>query len=219
MRFSSMTNAKNKTLFFSGTFIATASILMLFATGLTQQETISFAESENDGVNNVHINTVFKFIDGTEEVNTFKVFKQYDGYGESTNPSFELQGIVDGRHPLLYNEAHTHHHQRDNPSISRDFDVSVYLQDGAVTDVHFLYTSCDIIDYYVQTAVDVNLKVWNGDAKFPHVEHFVFECNGIHPFHQIDDQRDNPEYRKQPTITTDSTSEEESSETWEDYFK
>ena len=214
-----MTNTKNRTILFSGTFIAAVSITLLFAAGLTQADTKSFAESENDNVNNVHISTVFEFNNGYEEINTFKVFKQYEGYGESTSPRFELQGIVGGGHPLLYDEAHTHHHQRDNPSIAKDFDVSVYLRDGAMTDVHFLYTSCDIVDYYIQTAVDVNLRVWNGDAKFPHIEHFIFECSGIHPFHQIDDQRDNPEYRKQNTLTTDNTSKEKSTETWEDYFK
>ena len=215
-----MTTINNKTILFSGTFIATASILMLFAAGLTQDNTVSFAESENDNVNNIHINTVFEFNEGIEEINTFKVFKQYEGYGESTSPRFEMQGIVDGGHPLLYNEAHKHHHQRDNPSIAKDFDVSVYLRDDAITDVHFLYASCDIVDYYVQTPVDVNLKVWNGDTKFPHVEHFVFECSGIHPFHQIDEQHDAPSRTTQSTQTSDDVPKKESSpETWEDYFK
>ena len=215
-----MTNTKNRIILFSGTFIATASILLLLAAGLTQTNTVSFAESENDNINNIHINTVFEFNEGNEEINTFKVFKQYEGYGESASPRFELQGIVDGGHPLLYNEAHKHHHQRDNPSIAKDFDVSVYLRDNSMTDVHFLYTSCDIIDYYIQTQVDVNLKVWNGDTKFPHVEHFIFECSGIHPFHQIDEQHDVPSRTTQSIQTSDDTSKKErSTETWEDYFK
>ncbi len=215
-----MTNTKNRTALFSGTFIAATSIMLLFAIGSAQSDTVSFAESENDNVNNVHINTVFEFNNGDEEISTFKVFKQYEGYGESTSPRFELQGIVDGGHPLLYDEAHKHHHQRGNLSIAKDFDVSVYLQDGAMTDVHFLYTSCDIVDYYIQTPVDVNLKVWNGDTKFPHVEHFVFECSGIHPFHQIDKQHDAPSHTAQSTQISEGTPEKEkSTETWEDYFK
>ena len=205
---------------FSSTFVAAASIILLFAAGLTQSDTVSFAESENDNVNNVHISTVFEFNNGDEEINTFKVFKQYEGYGESTSPRFELQGIVDGGHQLLYNEAHKHHHQRDNPSIAKDFDVSVYLRDEAITNVHFLYTSCDIVDYYIQTPIDVNLKVWSGDTKFAHVEHFVFECSGIHPFHQIDEQQDAPSRTTQSIQTSEDTPKKESSpETWEDYFK
>ena len=120
----------------------------------------------------------------------------------------------------MYNEAHKHHHQRDNPSIAKDFDVSVYLRDEAITNVHFLYTSCDIVDYYIQTPIDVNLKVWNGDTKFAHVEHFVFECSGIHPFHQIDEQQDAPSRTTQSTQTSDDVPKKENSpETWEDYFK
>jgi len=190
----------------------TASILLV---STLQQPTI-MAQSIEDSVNDISLRVVFQFWEGEEEVNTFKVYKQLGGYGISTNPKFELAGIVDGGHPLLYREAHVHHHQGDNPQIARDFDVAVYLSDGSLTDVHFLYSDCDIVDYNIKTGEDVNLRVWNVQAKFPHVERFVFECNGIHPFHQIDEPR-----RIERTSTTESTTDlsEREIPTWKDFYK
>jgi len=190
----------------------TASILLV---STLQQPTI-MAQSIEDSVNDISLRVVFQFFEGEEEVNTFKLYKQLGGYGISTNPKFELAGIVDGGHPLLYREAHVHHHQRDNPQIAKDFDVAVYLSDGSLTDVHFLYTDCDIVDYSIKTREDVNLRVWNGQAKFPHIERFVFECNGIHPFHQIDEPR-----RIERTSTTESTTDlsEREIPTWKDFYK
>jgi len=182
----------------------------------TLQQTTTLAQSIEDSVNDISLRVVFQFNEGEEEVNTFKVFKQFGGYGISDTPKFELAGIVDGGHPLLYREAHTHHHQADNREIARDFDVAVYLSDGSLTDVHFLYNDCDISDYNIKTGEDPNVRVWNGQAKFPHVERFVFECNGIHPFHQIDEP-----IRMEDTSTTESTTDLSKKETptWEDFFK
>jgi len=109
----------------------------------TLQQTTVLAQSTEDSVNDVSLRVVFQFFEGEEEVNTFKVYKQLGGYG-STNPTFELAGIVDGGHPLLYREAHVHHHQREHASSARDFDVAVYLSDGSLTNVNFLYTRCTI---------------------------------------------------------------------------
>jgi len=182
----------------------------------TLQQTTTLAQSTEDSVNNVSLRVVFQFFDQEEEVNTFKVYRQLGGYGISDNPKFELEGIVDGGHPLLYREAHVHHHQPDNRQIAKDFDVAVYLSDGSLTDVHFLYTDCDIMEYYIKTGEDMNVRVWNGQAKFPHIEHFVFECSGIHPFHQIDEPS-----ITETTSTTEPTTEpsEKTISTWEDFYK
>ena len=166
-------------------------------------------------MNDVSLRVVFQFFEGEEEVNTFKIYRQLGGYGTDA-PKFELEGIVDGGHPLLYREAHVHHHQAGNQQIAKDFDVAVYLSDGSLTDVHFLYTDCDIMDYYIKTGEDMNVRVWNGQAKFPHIEHFVFECSGIHPFHQIDEPS-----TTETTSMTEPTTEpsEKKITTWEDFFK
>jgi len=182
----------------------------------TLQQTTTLAQSIEDSVNDVSLRVVFHFSDGEEEVNTFKVYKQLGGYGISLTPKFMLAGIVDGGHPLLYREAHTHHHKSGDPQIARDFDVAVYLSDGSLTDVHFLYGSCDILDYYIETGEDPNVRVWNGLAKFPHVEHFVFECNGIHPFHQVDEPSTSVESGTTEAPTDQS---EKIIPTWEDFFK
>ena len=181
----------------------------------TLQQTTVLAQSTEDSVNDVSLRVVFQFNEGEEEVNTFKVYKQLGGYGISDNPKFELAGIIDGGHPLLYSEAHKHHHLSDISSIARDFDVAVYLSDGSLTDVHFLYADCDIWDYYIKTGEDMNVRVWNGQAKFPHVEHFVFECSVIHPFHQVDEPR-----TSEKTSTTESTIVgEKEIPIWEDFYK
>ena len=190
----------------------TASILLV---STLQQPTI-MAQSTEDSVNDVSLRVVFQFFEGEEEVNTFKVYKQLGGYGISVTPKFILEGIVDGDHPLLYREAHVHHHQAGNPQIAKDFDVAVYLSDGSLTDVHFLYTSCDILEYYIKTVEDPNARVWNGQAKFAHVEHFVIECSGIHPFHQIDEPSTSIE-----TDTTEAKTDQSEKETptWKDFYK
>jgi len=189
-------------------------VTILLTTALPQTTTL--AQSVEDSVNDVSLRVVFQFFEGEEEVNTFKVFRQLEGYGISDVPKFVLEGIVDGGHPLLYGEAHTHHHQAGNTQIVKDFDVAVYLSDGGLTDVHFLYSDCDIMNYYIKTVEDPNARVWNGQAKFANVEHFVFECNGIHPFHQIDE----PTTSVESDMTEESTDQSEKETlTWKDYFK
>jgi len=189
-------------------------VTILLTTAL--QQTTTLAQPIEDSVNDVSLRVVFQFFEGEEEVNNFKVYKQLGGYGISPTPKFELEGIVDGGHPLLYREAHVHHHQGGNPQIAKDFDVAVYLSDGSLTDVHFLYTSCDILDYYIRTVEDPNARVWNGQAKFANVEHFVFECSGIHPFHQIDE----PSTTETTSATEPATKpSEEKISTWEDFYK
>jgi len=190
----------------------TASILLVS----TLQQTTIMAQSTEDSVNDISLRVVFQFFEGEEEVNTFKVYKQLGGYGISDIPKFELAGIVDGGHPLLYREAHVHHHQPDNRQIAKDFDVAVYLSDGSLTDVHFLYADCDIVDYNIKTGEDMNVRVWNGQAKFPHVEHFVFQCNGIHPFHQIDEPRTS---KKTSTAESSIDLSEREIPTWKDFYK
>jgi len=191
-----------------------AIIVTILLTTTLQQTTIS-AQSVEDSVNDISLRVVFLYDDAEEEVNTFKVYKQLGGYGISDTPKFMLAGIVDGGHPLLYEEAHAHHHQAGSKEIARDFNVAVYLSDGSLTDVHFLYKDCDILDYYIKTGEDPNVRVWNGQAKFPHVEYFVFECNGIHPFHQIDE----PIRSEQGTTESTTDRSEKETATWEDFFK
>jgi len=210
MIFTLMTTSNNIVIVGLLSIIAT----ILLTTALPQTTTL--AQPLDDSVNDVYLRVVFQFFEGEEEVNTFKVYRQLGGYGISDTPKFELEGIVDGGHPLLYREAHTHHHQAGNKQIAKDFDVAVYLSDGSLTDVHFLYSDCDITDYYIKTVEDPNARVWNGQAKFPHVEHFVFECSGIHPFHQIDE----PSTGVESDTTKKSTDQSEKEiSTWEDYFK
>lgn len=155
---------------------------------VTSTQTFAFAQMEENKMNSVEIKTSFLFNHGEEKIDTFKVFRQLNGFMGDRDPSFELQGIVDGNHPLLHEEAHEQHHKKALTRDKRDFDVMVNLTNGDTTNIHFSYTSCDIVDYYVKTSVDVTQKVWwSGMSSIPHVETFVFECNGFDPLHQIDD--------------------------------
>jgi len=175
-----MKNLKQVTML--GMFALIATLVLV-----TSIQTTAFAESKENSVNDIQIKTVFLFNHGEEKINTFKVFRQLDGYLGDRDPRFELQGIVDGGHPLIYEEVHQTHHYKALTIDKRDFNVMVSLIDGRDTNIHFSYTSCDIVEYFVKTSIDVNQKVWSGMTPIPHVETFVFECNGFDPLHQIAD--------------------------------
>jgi hypothetical protein len=60
---------------------------------VTSLQPTTFAESEEDSVNNVGISTVFQFNNGEEEINTFKVYRQISGYGDDTNQNLNFKEL------------------------------------------------------------------------------------------------------------------------------
>jgi len=200
-----------------GLVIPTMVILVTFFILLsTIQQPTTFAQTTgseiSDSVNDISLRVVFKFRTGEEQINTFKVFNQLEGYSQSEFPRFELSGIIDGSKPLVYDAVHELYH---NPSASNrysDFDVEIYLSDEVATNIHFIYQKCDIKDYFMETLFDKE-ETYNGKTKFAHEEHFEIECSVYHPTHLVESQ-----------VTSDgskitSSMDKEEAETWEDYYR
>ena len=153
---------------------------------LLNQQSTTFAQTTStetsNSVNDVSLRAVFNFKVGVEEITTFKVFNQLGGYDETTSPKFELHGIVDGSKQLLHEATDAIYHNPSGRNQYSEFDVDIYLSDGAATNTHFIYKYCDIKDYFVETLFDKE-ETYKGKTKFAHVEHFEIECSGYHPLH------------------------------------
>ena len=182
----------------------------------TVQQSTTFAQTTStetsNSVNDVSLRAVFIFNVGVEEITTFKVFNQLGGYDETTSPKFELHGIVDGSKQLLYKATHAFYHNPSGRHQYSEFDVNIYLSDGAATNTHFMYKDCGIKDYFMETLYDKE-ETYNGKTKFAHVEHYEIECSGYHPLHQVKTQ-----------VTSDgskipSSMDKEEPKTWEDFYR
>lgn len=168
----------------------------------------------NDSVNDVALRVIFHFRAGDEEINTFKVFKQLGGYDKTTSPTFELEGIVDGRKQMLYDATHAYYHDPVDPPQYGRFGVDIYLSDGASTNTHFIYEKCGVKNYFMETLFDKE-ETYNGKTKFAYIEHFEFVCDGYHPLHPVESQvtvNDTPKTESTMDLTKKSTP------TWEDYL-
>jgi hypothetical protein len=186
------------------------SILLVYALSTTT----SFAElseSEINSVNNISLRAIFHFRAGDEEITTFSVFNQLNGYEKTASPRFELHGIVDGSKQLLHEATDAIYHDPSGKNQYSEFDVDIYLSDEAATNIHFSYQKCDIEDYFVETLFDKE-ETYNRKTKFAYVEHFEIECSGYHPLH-LEESLVTSEDSK---IT--SSMDKEHAETWEDYF-
>lgn len=144
----------------------------------TQGSVIFADEKRNDSssVNGVVIRAVFKFGAQQETIDTFRVFKQLGGFDRSTMPRFELEGVVNGDRPLLYQVVDQTYHDGQSAVDKHYFDVDVYLHNDKLLR-HFVYYKCIVQDYSVTTNFD-DEEAWNGDKKFAIVDEFKFQCNG-----------------------------------------
>ena len=190
-------------------------VISIILLSILQQST-TFAQTTStetsNSVNDISLRAVFNFKVGVEEITTFKVFNQLGGYDRITSPKFELHGIVDGSKQLLHEATHAFYHERSGGLKYGEFDVNIYLSDGAATNAHFIYKFCDIKDHFMETLYDKE-ETYNGKTKFAHVEHFEIECSGYHPLHQIETQ-----------VTSDgskipSSMDKEEPKTWEDFYR
>ena len=150
----------------------------------------TFAEEKiNDlnSVNDIAIKTIFHFRAGTEEIDTFKVISQTSGFIHTKSPVFVLQGVVDGNKPLLYEAADRTFNQPNQQHEFSQFDVDVYLHNGGTIYRHFVYSDCNVQNYWVDTEFDKE-ETYSGKTKFAIVDKFEFLCSGY--------ELDNPVYEK-----------------------
>ena len=99
----------------------------------------------------------------------------------------------------------------------RDFDVDVYLfqRGDDVAFRHFMYLSCDVVDYSVATLHDGD-ETFSGITKFVLADAFTFQCAGYQPhcpICMVDTQNTTTE-----SVST-STSDLKDTQTWSDSFK
>lgn len=120
----------------------------------------------------------FTFNDGFEVIN-FPFFEQNNVLDKSY-PTFTLEGIV-GDFPMLYERVD------ENLSIQsvqgsnyvENFDVDVILIYGEETARVYNYSSCRVIDYEVNSAMNKEESYIKG--KFAFENTFDFECRGYTP--------------------------------------
>ncbi|MGQ0606053.1 MAG: hypothetical protein ACT4OD_03740 [Candidatus Nitrosotenuis sp.] len=151
--------------------LAVVVIVTIFAT------TNAYAES--DSVGDLSIKTTFKFSEGNEEINSFKVFTQNSGYKWGETPSFQLWGGVGTDKEILYETAEMSYERRGmvHDSDYDEFDVDISVTHDAKTLRKLAYTDCHITNYYVTTLHD-NDETFSGKTKFVYADVFAFECSG-----------------------------------------
>ena len=159
--------------------VLTASILLLPA----DQVTKTFADEPTlvtDSVNDVSLQSVFHFREGTETVNTFKVFDTMSSGFDRTKPlTFKLEGVIGEDKPLLYRAVDmTYQLGRNQNHDYSEFDVDVIFQHGEQQYRQFTYTDCQIKNYNVYTEYDKE-ETYNAKTDFVYLDKIEFECRGF----------------------------------------
>ncbi len=141
--------------------------------------TTTNAYAESDSVGDLSIRTTFKFPEGTEDVNSFKVFTQNSGYKWGQTPIFQLWGGVGADKEILYKTAEASYERRGmaHDSDNDEFDVDISVAHDAKILRKLAYTDCRITNYYVTTLHD-NDETFSGKTKFVYADVFEFECSG-----------------------------------------
>ena len=183
---------------------------------LTLPEDPNYVE---DTIGDVKIRAIFHFNkDGEEVVDSFRIINQLGGYHQPDTIQFQLLGGAGADKPKLYTVTDRSYALGSGASSDyRDFDVDVYLfkRGDDVAFRHFMYLSCDVVDYSVATLHDGD-ETFSGITKFVLADAFTFQCSGYHPHCpscMVDTQK----------ITTESvntsTSDLKDTQTWPDSFK
>ena len=138
--------------------------------------------SAGDTVGDIQIRAMFYFNSGTEEINSFRIFNQMEGYDLSAKPKLELTGGVGPDKQMLYHITDMSHHQahESRGSQFQDFDIDVYLMHEDHVYRKLVYSRCDVIDYTILTLHDGD-ETFSGKTKFVVADQFIFECEGYHP--------------------------------------
>lgn len=147
------------------------------------QTTETFADEpklDTDSVNEVSLQAVFHFREGTETVNTFKVFDTMSSGFDRTKPlTFKLEGIIGLDRPMLYKAIDTTFNLGKNVQHDyAEFDVDVIFQRGEQPYRQFTYTDCQIKNYNVYTEYDKE-ETYNAKTDFVYLDKVEFDCRGF----------------------------------------
>ncbi len=185
---------------------------------LSQPEDPDYVE---DTIGDVKIRAIFHFNkDGEEVVDSFRIINQLGGYERPETIQFQLLGGVGGDKSKLYtatDKSYALGTSGTTTSDYRDFDVDVYLfqRGNDVAFRHFMYLSCDVVDYSLATLHDGD-ETFSGLTKFVLADAFTFECSGYHPhcpMCMVDTIKTTTE-----SLST-STSDLRDTQTWSDSFR
>lgn len=163
--------------------IAALSIIAVVLLIPAGQVTQTFAEGnkkESDSVNDVSLVAVFHFREGTETVNTFKVFDtQSSGYDRTKALTFRLEGVIGGDRPMLYKAIDQTYQQGKNQNHEfSEFDVEVIFHNDPSVYRKFTYADCQVRNYNVFTEFDKE-ETYQGKTKFAYIDKIEFECRGF----------------------------------------
>ena len=185
---------------------------------LSQPEDPNYVE---DTIGDVKIRAIFHFNKhGEEVVDSFRIINQLGGYERPETIQFQLLGGVGGDKPKLYTATDKSYAFGMSGAITsdyRDFDVDVYLfkRGDDVAFRHFMYLSCDVVDYTLVTLHDGD-ETFSGKTKFVLADGFTFQCSGYHPHCpscMVDTQKTTTE-----SVSTSSVDLKDT-QTWSDSFK
>ena len=183
---------------------------------LTLPEDPNYVE---DTIGDVKIRAIFHFNWGGDEVvDSFRIINQLGGYNMPETIQFQLLGGVGGDKTKLYTVTDKSYALGLSASTDyRDFDVDIYLfqRGNDVAFRHFMYLSCDVVDYSVATLHDGD-ETFSGLTKFVLADAFTFECAGYHPHCptcMVDTEKIAREY------IGESTNDLRDTQTWSDSFK
>lgn len=155
------------------------SILLVPAGQITE----TFAEEpklDTDSVNEVSLRTIFYFREGTETVNSFKLFDTMSsGFDRTKALTFKLEGVIGWDKPILYKAIDTTYiHGKNAPHDYSEFDVDVIFQRGEQAYRQFTYSDCQIKNYNVYTEYDKE-ETYNAKTDFVYLDKIEFDCRGF----------------------------------------
>ena len=159
-------------------------VAMVF--GANQSDVIAEEPKQYKLANNVKVNAIFEFMDGTEQV-SFQVFEQVNGFDSKRGSAqFELEGAIDSDRRLLYKAADMVFFRGldDQEHEYSHFDVDVILENG-MTLRKFQYENCRVTDYKVRTEFDKD-KPWVYNGAFALLDEFKITCNGYMPVNVLE---------------------------------
>jgi len=134
---------------------------------LTLPEDPNYVE---DTIGDTKIRAIFQFNkDGEEVIDSFRIINQLGGYDRPETIQFQLLGGVGADKPKLYTATDKSYalDQSSGTSDYKDFDVDIYLfkRGDDVAFRHFMYLSCDVVDYSLATLHDGD-ETFSGKTKF-----------------------------------------------------
>lgn len=151
---------------------------------------------DTDSVNEIGMRVVFHFIEGNEQVATFKVYKPFaiatsqaaaasirtattSGFDQTSQaPKFVLEKVIGWDTPLLYKAVDVTHKGMTAQQDFIEFDMDITWQRGEKPFRTYHYTDCNVVDYYIYTDYDKE-ETYNLKTDFVYLDSFTFECRGV----------------------------------------